>query len=92
MLPWREQRITRLGLILIALNPYLNMKGCEELVDCLAVYFPVAFKPPPNDPHGITREALAAELEQTLACCPEFARHVMPLIFECVPLCCLPLP
>lgn len=56
--------------------------GAEELVDVLAAYFPVSFKPPPNDQHRITRQDLAAELEKTLTCCPAFAPHVMPLMFE----------
>lgn len=54
----------------------------EELCDVLACYFPIAFTPPPDDPHGITREGLQASLQQTLACDPQFAPHVIPLLLE----------
>jgi len=56
--------------------------GAAELVDVLAAYFPIAFKPPPNDPHGITREGLAAGLAAALAASPALAPHAMPLLFE----------
>ena len=54
----------------------------EELCDVLSCYFPIAFTPPPDDPHGITREALQDALQTTLACVPQFSHHVMPLILE----------
>lgn len=47
-----------------------------------AAYFPVAFTPPPNDPHGISRAQLAEEVQATLVCTPLFAPHLVPLALE----------
>jgi DNA repair/transcription protein MET18/MMS19 len=57
-------------------------EAVEELFDVLSCYFPVTFTPPPGDPHRITRAQIAAQLEATLAACPAFAPHVVPLFME----------
>ena len=32
----------------------------EAVTDILSMYFPITFKPPPNDPYGITQPMLSA--------------------------------
>lgn len=55
-------------------------ESCDEAFDVLSCYFPVSFTPPSNDPHGITREQIARQLESTLAAVPLFSPLVIPLI------------
>jgi hypothetical protein len=57
-------------------------ESTEELFDVLSCYFPVAFTPPPNDPHGITRDQIASELESALTVYPAFAPFIMELVSE----------
>lgn len=54
----------------------------EELFDVTACYFPIAFTPPPKDPHGITRAMLASALTGVFASTYRIAHLVMPLLFE----------
>lgn len=57
-------------------------RNAEELTDVLGCYFPIAFTPPPNDPHGITREGLAGALLGVMTASPVLAHHVVPLVLE----------
>ncbi|KAL3149263.1 hypothetical protein ABBQ32_002080 [Trebouxia sp. C0010 RCD-2024] len=54
----------------------------EELVDVVACYFPISFSPPPNNVHGITRQDLAAALQDALTCTPLFAPLFIPMLLE----------
>jgi Dos2-interacting transcription regulator of RNA-Pol-II len=40
----------------------------EDVFDAVAPYYPIQFTPPPNNPHGITREGLHFELLAVLTC------------------------
>uniref|UniRef100_A0A665UXQ1 MMS19 nucleotide excision repair protein n=1 Tax=Echeneis naucrates TaxID=173247 RepID=A0A665UXQ1_ECHNA len=57
-------------------------KFTEELFEVTSCYFPVDFTPPPNDPHGITKEELIEELRAVLTGTPKFAEFLLPLIIE----------
>ncbi|XP_061561738.1 MMS19 nucleotide excision repair protein homolog isoform X1 [Phycodurus eques] len=57
-------------------------KFTEELFEVTSCYFPIDFTPPPNDPHGITREELIQELRHVLTGTPKFAEFLLPLIIE----------
>ncbi|XP_061667031.1 MMS19 nucleotide excision repair protein homolog isoform X2 [Syngnathoides biaculeatus] len=57
-------------------------KFTEELFEVTSCYFPIDFTPPPNDPHGITREELIQELRCVLTGTPKFAEFLLPLIIE----------
>ncbi|KAG8435432.1 hypothetical protein GDO86_013387 [Hymenochirus boettgeri] len=54
----------------------------EELFEVTSCYFPIDFTPPPNDPHGITREHLILGLRAVLASTPRFAEFLLPLLIE----------
>ena len=43
-----------------------------DIFDSAAVYYPVRFTPPPNDPHGITRDGINAALMEVLTCSSRF--------------------
>ncbi len=45
----------------------------EELFEVTACYFPIDFRPAPNDPHGITQEELIQGLRACLSATPKFA-------------------
>ncbi|XP_073408958.1 MMS19 nucleotide excision repair protein homolog isoform X1 [Dendrobates tinctorius] len=54
----------------------------EELFEVTSCYFPIDFTPPPNDPHGITREDLTLGLRAVLSATPRFAEFLIPLLIE----------
>ncbi|TNN04148.1 hypothetical protein fugu_001177 [Takifugu bimaculatus] len=54
----------------------------EEMFEVTSCYFPIDFTPPPNDPHGITREELVVTLRDVLVGTPKFAEFLLPLIIE----------
>jgi len=54
----------------------------QELFDVVACYFPITFTPPPNDPHGITKEGLVGALRRVFAATPRLADWVLPLLVE----------
>ncbi|KAM6963664.1 MMS19 nucleotide excision repair protein homolog [Tautogolabrus adspersus] len=57
-------------------------KFAEELFEVTSCYFPIDFSPPPNDPHGITKEELIQTLRGALTGTPKFAEFLLPLIIE----------
>lgn len=57
-------------------------KFTEELFEVTSCYFPIDFTPPPNDPHGITKEDLIQALRAILTGTPKFAEFLLPLIIE----------
>ncbi|KAM9716751.1 MMS19 nucleotide excision repair protein homolog isoform 1-T1 [Menidia menidia] len=57
-------------------------KFAEELFEVTSCYFPIDFTPPPNDPHGITKEELIQALRAVLTGSPKFAEFLLPLIIE----------
>ncbi|CAJ1080596.1 LOW QUALITY PROTEIN: MMS19 nucleotide excision repair protein homolog [Xyrichtys novacula] len=57
-------------------------KFAEELFEVTSCYFPIDFTPPPNDPHGISKEELVQMLRNVLTGTPKFAEFLLPLIIE----------
>lgn len=53
-----------------------------EIFDVTACYFPITFKPPPNDPHGITRERISLLLARVFSASKELAPKVIPMLLE----------
>ncbi|XP_015243038.1 PREDICTED: MMS19 nucleotide excision repair protein homolog [Cyprinodon variegatus] len=66
----------------ILLRGYNLGKFTEELFEVTSCYFPIDFSPPPNDPHGITKEELIQALRAVLTGTPKFAEFLLPLIIE----------
>ncbi|KAI8099496.1 Dos2-interacting transcription regulator of RNA-Pol-II-domain-containing protein [Halteromyces radiatus] len=54
----------------------------EDLFEITFCYFPITFKPPPDDPYGITADDLKVSLRMCLASTPLFAKFAVPLILE----------
>ncbi|ODV97400.1 hypothetical protein PACTADRAFT_49118 [Pachysolen tannophilus NRRL Y-2460] len=53
-------------------------KYSEELFDNSFCYFPISFKPPPNDPYKITSDELKSALRKILSCNSIFAKDSIP--------------
>ncbi len=45
-------------------------------------YFPITFRPPPNDPYRISADDLKVALRGVLAATPAFAPVALPLFLE----------
>ncbi|KAL7424900.1 hypothetical protein Q5752_000586 [Cryptotrichosporon argae] len=54
----------------------------DALFDIIFCYFPITFRPPPNDPYGITADDLKLALRECMAASPHFARMAIPLFLE----------
>ncbi|CAG8718188.1 16808_t:CDS:2, partial [Cetraspora pellucida] len=54
----------------------------ESLFEVTFCYFPITFKPPPDDPYGITADDLKVALRECLSATPLFAKFAMPLLVE----------
>ncbi|KIY65117.1 ARM repeat-containing protein [Cylindrobasidium torrendii FP15055 ss-10] len=54
----------------------------EAFFNVTFCYFPITFRPPPNDPYGITTDDLKAALRGCLTATPEFGRMAIPLFLE----------
>ncbi|KAI0831813.1 ARM repeat-containing protein [Trametes gibbosa] len=57
-------------------------KHIEDLFNITFCYFPITFRPPPNDPYGISAEDLKAALRGTLHANPAFGPLAIPLFLE----------
>ncbi|KAI7907118.1 Dos2-interacting transcription regulator of RNA-Pol-II-domain-containing protein [Cokeromyces recurvatus] len=54
----------------------------EDIFEVTCCYFPITFKPPPDDPYGITAEDLKISLRECISSSPLFAKFALPLILE----------
>lgn len=54
----------------------------DDLFDITFCYFPITFKPPPNDPYGITTEDLKSALCACLSATPRYGPLALPLFLE----------
>ncbi|KAJ5936245.1 hypothetical protein N7454_005543 [Penicillium verhagenii] len=54
----------------------------ELLFDSVYNYFPITFRPPPNDPYGITAQDLKGRLQDCISASRHFAPHAIPSLLE----------
>ena len=54
----------------------------ESLFDSVYAYFPITFRPPPNDPYGITAENLKDRLRDCIASTPLLAPYALPNLLD----------
>ncbi|KAJ3022175.1 mms19 nucleotide excision repair [Thoreauomyces humboldtii] len=54
----------------------------EDLFGIVFCYFPITFRPPPDDVYGITADDLKLALRECIAATPLFAKYAMPLLIE----------
>jgi DNA repair/transcription protein MET18/MMS19 len=54
----------------------------EILFDSVYAYFPITFRPPPNDPYGITAQDLKDRLRDCIASTKHLAPHAIPNLID----------
>ncbi|KIK08924.1 hypothetical protein K443DRAFT_671974 [Laccaria amethystina LaAM-08-1] len=69
--------IARVILIEFDISEYV-----ESLFNITFCYFPITFRPPPNDPYGISSDDLRAALRQCLCATPLFGPLAIPVFLE----------
>ncbi|KIW20921.1 hypothetical protein PV08_01500 [Exophiala spinifera] len=57
-------------------------KHVEVMFDSVYAYFPITFRPPPNDPYGITAQDLKDRLRDCLASTGALAPHTFPNMLD----------
>ncbi|KAG7661542.1 uncharacterized protein J8A68_004911 [[Candida] subhashii] len=60
----------------------LHKQFIDDLFDVCFCYFPISFKPPPNDPYKITADDLKQGLRNTIASQSLFASESIPALIE----------
>ncbi|PPQ62900.1 hypothetical protein CVT24_006298 [Panaeolus cyanescens] len=54
----------------------------EAMFDIIFCYFPITFRPPPNDPYGISTDDLRLKLRACLSATPSFGPFAIPVFLE----------
>lgn len=54
----------------------------EALFDSVFCYFPITFRPPPDDPYGITAQDLKTRLRDCIAASEQFAPFAFPQLID----------
>lgn len=54
----------------------------QTLFDSVYNYFPITFRPPPNDPYGITAQDLKGRLQECISSTRHFAPHAIPALLD----------
>ncbi|KAF8217060.1 Dos2-interacting transcription regulator of RNA-Pol-II-domain-containing protein [Mycena galopus ATCC 62051] len=65
--------------ILIDFDPVDHIEALSNIVFC---YFPITFRPPPNDPYSITPDDLRVALRRCLNAHPGFGPIAIPIFLE----------
>jgi len=63
----------------------MSMENCsssQTLFDSVFCYFPITFRPPPNDPYGVTAQDLKNRLRDCIAASGEFAPYAFPQLID----------
>ncbi|KAK4982282.1 hypothetical protein LTR66_009363 [Elasticomyces elasticus] len=56
--------------------------NAQDLFDAVFNYFPITFKPPPDDPYGITAQQLKDRLRECVAATSDFAPYAFPALLD----------
>lgn len=54
----------------------------ESLFDAVFAYFPITFRPPPNDPYGITAQDLKERLQECISSTGLLAPYAIPAMLD----------
>lgn len=54
----------------------------EDLFAATFCYFPITFRPPPDNPYGITAKDLKSNLRKCMASTPSFSEFALPLLLQ----------
>ncbi|KAI6008968.1 Dos2-interacting transcription regulator of RNA-Pol-II-domain-containing protein [Pisolithus marmoratus] len=70
------------AIALVILTEFDISKHVEDYFDITFCYFPITFRPPPNDPYGISADDLESSLLPCLSATPAFGHLGVPLFLE----------
>ncbi|KAK4634572.1 MMS19 nucleotide excision repair [Fulvia fulva] len=56
--------------------------NAQDMFDAVFNYFPITFKPPPDDPYGITAQDLKDRLKDCIAANSDFAPYAFPALLD----------
>lgn len=59
-----------------------DLQHCDLISDVLLAYFPIRFKPPPNDPFGVTESDLCGQLRECLVVNKRLGSHALNVILD----------
>lgn len=59
-----------------------DLQNYKDMFDSVFNYFPITFKPPPDDPYGITAQQLKDRLRTCIAATSCFAPHAFPALLD----------
>ncbi|KAJ7148405.1 ARM repeat-containing protein [Mycena crocata] len=65
--------------ILIEFDPAAHIEALSNIIFC---YFPITFRPPPNDPYGITADDLRVALRRCISSNPALGPIAIPIFLE----------
>lgn len=54
----------------------------ERMFDSVYAYFPITFRPPPNDPYGVTAQDLKDRLRDCIASTKSLAPYAIPNLLD----------
>lgn len=61
---------------------YLTRTNMQELFEAVFNYFPITFRPPPDDPYGISAQQLKNRLCECIAANGAFAPFAFPALLD----------
>ncbi|KAJ3239874.1 hypothetical protein HDU81_005115 [Chytriomyces hyalinus] len=70
------------GIIHTIIQNFNIDKKFEDIFESIYCYFPITFRPPPNDPYGITSADLKIQLRRCFAASPLFGPLAWPILLE----------
>ncbi|KAJ3248082.1 hypothetical protein HDU78_002175 [Chytriomyces hyalinus] len=70
------------GIIHTIIQNFNIDKKFEDIFESIYCYFPITFRPPPNDPYGITSADLKVQLRRCFAASPLFGPLAWPILLE----------
>jgi len=83
-----ESRYGRMGHIwhcrgrIIYANAIGSADNSQAMFDSVFCYFPITFRPPPDDPYGITAQDLKTRLRDCIASSGHFAPYAFPQLID----------
>ncbi|KAF2099568.1 ARM repeat-containing protein [Rhizodiscina lignyota] len=70
------------SILLVPMTEWDIHSHAQELFDAVFNYFPITFRPPPNDPYGITAQDLKDRLRHCIAASADLAPYAFPALLD----------
>jgi DNA repair/transcription protein MET18/MMS19 len=70
------------SILKVPMTEWDTASNSQDLFDAVFDYFPITFRPPPDDPYGITAQDLKDRLKECIASTSEFAPYSFPALLD----------